>query len=220
MVSWWLVIETGAGSHMVGRIAEVLLFTPATKYSQFLWGCEPRWRPLACSIKQTPYTELENKEEKINHKYPLLCCKHTLSHRGLWASGPTSIGFSKTKPGACCLCGVVLHFITIKSHRPASQLQLCSLLTACSWENDLISFCLRSMTYSVGFIINKMMHIEQQAPCSLPICVFQPQSWPWPRQAVKEAPQGMLKVPLVCLLSRHSLAVPVVKEKIWKKCLK
>lgn len=30
----------------------------------------------------------------------------------------------------------------------------------------------------------------------------------------------MLKVPLVCLLSRHSLAVPVVKEKIWKKCLK
>lgn len=30
----------------------------------------------------------------------------------------------------------------------------------------------------------------------------------------------MLQVPLVCLLSRHSLAVPVVKEKIWKKFLK
>lgn len=30
----------------------------------------------------------------------------------------------------------------------------------------------------------------------------------------------MLQVPLVRLLTRHSLAVPVVKEKIWKKCLK
>ena len=45
------------------------------------------WRPLACSIKQLPHRELENKEEIINYEHALLCCKHTLGQRSLslWA---------------------------------------------------------------------------------------------------------------------------------------